>query len=208
MTLRVFLAGEGRHELGRWYDPAYADASKDAEGAVAALLKRVRSDGWEVAGARAWKDIKHYRAGEHRSPETRTVLGLALLAVEARCSLLAFVRDSDGRIGTIADVDAAISDTVLLEIAPDLRVVGGCADPVLEAWVLVFDGLTDAESWRKARVLEEAERRGLNSTEAMTRVIDSRESPQAPKDGHLAGWLNRAEAAFAAVSSTEAKSPP
>jgi hypothetical protein len=64
-AIRVFIAGEGRNELGGWAgDPAYRDLSEP--GVIEAFLSRTRPTGWRIVdGAeltRAPKDAGSLRA--------------------------------------------------------------------------------------------------------------------------------------------------
>lgn len=193
---RVFIAGEGRNELGRWQDSSIAPAADGDQGAICALLSRTGVGDWAVGGALRWKDIKHYRSGSFRSRERRLVLGLALRATEEDCRVLAFIRDSDGDAARVEEIESALGELPDLAVAPGLRVAGGCAKPALEAWSLTFAGEPSAESWPKRRVEQRAAELGLSTTAAMTAAIEAGETTAVPHGSSLATWLARAERAL------------
>jgi hypothetical protein len=58
--VKVFLAGEGKAEIGSWSrDRAYREESPES-GLLEVLLRRVRQDGWSVGDAICWKNIPKY----------------------------------------------------------------------------------------------------------------------------------------------------
>jgi len=183
---RVFLAGEGKTELGRWASQVTRDRDDESNGAVAALLGKVSSRNWEVADACKWKDIKKYRAGDFKSAEERNVLGVALKARESNCDLLAFVRDSDGDYERIESIHRGIE-----AVSEGLEVVGGCAHPIIEAWALVFRGELAAEKLSKAKIQQQA---GALTTNALVELIQKGDLATVPPDTHLRRWLDLAKA--------------
>ncbi len=60
-----------------------------------------------VAGIE-WKKIRKFQAGQHRAPETRNVLGVALVADELGCDALIFARDQDRDIERDQDIELGI----------------------------------------------------------------------------------------------------
>jgi len=155
--IKVFLGGEGNNDLGsRWYRPMGGQP-----GVVETLLRRVRPDGWRVAGAQDWKSIRKYRAGAARTrpdhEDTRNVLGLVLHAYEEACEMLAFVRDDDGDELREPAILQALETIATLGFADEYRyelaVVGGVARPTLEGWILCLLGVSghgcdDASAYR------------------------------------------------------------
>lgn len=88
--MKVFLGGEGPDDLGDWFHlPSYR-TSPPRKGVVEALLARAAAaHAITVIGASAWKRIRKYQAKKPMPAEVRNVLGLALLAEEAGCNVLA-----------------------------------------------------------------------------------------------------------------------
>jgi hypothetical protein len=92
--VRVFLGGEGRNELGsRARESAYQ--TDEQPGVLQALLRRTQPDGWTVAGATQWKNIRKLDAKGPTPTEERNVLGLVVEAIRAESRVVAFVRDAD-----------------------------------------------------------------------------------------------------------------
>ena len=147
----VFLAGEGSNELGGWAkDPIYRDDIPEV-GIIEKLLWKIKTDGWKVTGAKRWKDIKKFRAGEHRSAEERNVLGVCLDARENGQNVIAFSRDSDGDREREANVQKGIESAKTLW-SDRLGIIGGCAIPCIEGWVLAIAGIKDTESSSRTKI--------------------------------------------------------
>ena len=91
--MKVLISGEGSTELGglAWLPP---HRRPEDIGLIESLLRRTLHGEWQVATGFAWRSIRKFRPGDHRRPETRTVLGLALLAEESGYDLLAFCAGS------------------------------------------------------------------------------------------------------------------
>lgn len=154
--MKVFLGGEGPTDLGDWAkEPPYRGLSPEL-GVIEALMRAVRPD-LAVADAVKWKDIRKFRAGAHRSAETRAVLGLALHADEAGCRAVVFSRDRDGVIEREAEVARGIEDA--RTAFPNVSIAGGLAVEMIESWMLSLHGVTRAEgltdpkkAWPSAKV--------------------------------------------------------
>ncbi|MFT3839385.1 MAG: hypothetical protein QM723_20550 [Myxococcaceae bacterium] len=190
--IRILLIGEGTNELGRYGRPNWANAA-DPDGALAALLNRIRKGGWEVAEVLRWKDIKKYRAGNHASAEERNVRGAAERARFLKCDVLAFLRDQDDDEERARTIEAAIA----VESQTALKIAGGMATSCLEAWILVLNGQADAESLRKTRAQEGAKSLGLHTTEAMTTCIERADLSAVPGAAvTLKLWIQRATGAL------------
>lgn len=165
---RVFLGGEGPNELGGWAnEPAH---QRNDRGAVEALLRSVPAKEWNVVGALRWKDIKKLRARGPTPNEGRNVLGLAEAALRDGATVLAFVRDSDGKTDRSAQVRNAAAS---VESDGKLQVVGGTAEPVLEAWILAMLGVPNAESLSKSAAQRDLLARGVAGTDAMVHAIEN-----------------------------------
>jgi hypothetical protein len=187
---RVFLAGEGTNEIGSWgRHPSYRHTAET--GALEALLKKSVETGWEICGGLFWKEIRKFRAGDHRSAETRNVLGAALRAREAGADALIFSRDRD-RVPTrerdIEDGVGAASKEIGIGIA------GGTAIEDLDAWVLACLGITNSEENRNAKQTLERER-GIATTSAKVVAIEQVDLSALPADaGSLRQWIDRVRA--------------
>jgi hypothetical protein len=139
-----------------------------------------------VVDARRWSALPKFRAGDHRSPETRTVRGLAALAAHARCDLLVFSRDADRLVlDRVEDVERAIAEI------NDVRVVGAVAVRTLDAWVLALLGHAGSEDVRRPK--EQLAARGHVTREDRVAVVEASDLAAVPGDARsLRGWLDRA----------------
>jgi len=191
VTVRVFLGGEGPNELGgRAGDPVYADVNRP--GVVEALLRRAQPDGWEVAGARAWKSIRKLRIGPQRHADTHNVLGLVLDAKEADCGVLAFTRDRDNDTGRVKAVQEGIE--LARSHFPGVGVIGGVPIPKLEAWILALMGEHKTEELRTAAAVDRLELRGVGAkdTATMVGVVEAADLGKLPKDAEgLCAFVER-----------------
>lgn len=187
---RVFLSGEGPHELGGWADlPSYRDTTK--YGVLEALLRRCHPDGWEVIDARLWKSVPMFRAGAGMGgAEARKVRQLAVLARHAGCDVLAFTRDADKDKARIAEIESAIAK-IHAEI-PELLVIGGCAVNAIEAWCLALLGERDTEALRQPH--EKLGAMGYHTREDFLGIIERTRLDAIPDDARsLRSWLQRAK---------------
>jgi len=198
--VRVFLAGEGKAELGsRAGHPAYQ--SDEQPGVIATLLGRVQPDGWEIGGVREWKTIRKLKVGAARHADTHNVLGVALDAKEAGCAALAFMRDRDNDPDREAAIEQGI-ERAGTELDQPPQIIGGVAIPTLEGWLLALLGRTGTEqmspggaSDRLARQLD-----GTPSVEAMVGLVESADLKTLPPDSRsLTVWLNRAKGVLPAL---------
>jgi hypothetical protein len=187
----VFLAGEGPNELGSWAeDPIYR---KNYPGVIETLMDKVKNTGWKITHAVKWKNIRKFKAGEHRSPEERNVLGACLLAKENNCNILAFSRDSDCDDNRIRDINKGISDAVT--IFSPLGILGGCAVPTLESWILALAGELRTEERSKPRLLTILQEKGVNpkDTAQMVEFVKKLNLQSVAKDAHsLVEWIKTA----------------
>lgn len=133
---RIFLAGEGRHELGGWFQEKTYRDDPPATGVVQALLERVADQGWEITHSLRWKDIRKLRAGGHRGAEKHNVKALFLMAREASCDVVVFVRDRDKNKGRQLSIEAAVGELVGQEGQPDA--IGGVVIERIEDWISVL----------------------------------------------------------------------
>lgn len=192
---RVFLAGEGRHELGGLAnDPPYRSAKP--VGVLQALLERCAGGAIEVGGARRWKEITKYKSGGHVSAEARAVLGLHVDAIEHGCSVLAFVRDTDGDTQRAADI--ALGLAMAQENFPAVEAVGGVAIQSLDAWGLALAGERRTEARNRATTKAALDANGAGSTEARAQAVRDADLNKLPADAaSLAAFIDRAREVLA-----------
>lgn len=141
MDVKVWLGGDGPSEIGD------RDQGGDRIGALEALLRRVEPAGWRVAGGTQWRFIRKFRVGAAVGNDThgdiRNVAGLVNAAYEAACEVVAFARDVDAEPDRVEVVARAIA--YARELFPTVAIIGGCARPALEGWVLALVGERDTE---------------------------------------------------------------
>jgi hypothetical protein len=194
---RVFLAGEGRHELGGFAnEPPYR--SPEPVGVLQALLERCADAGTalEIVGARRWKSIRKYMAGGHASAEARAVLGLHVDAIEHGCAVLAFVRDTDGDTQRAADI--ALGLAMAQEKFPTVQAIGGVAVQSLDAWGLALTGQRRTEARNPAAAKAALDANGVGSTEARAQAVREADLDTLPDDAaSLAAFIDRARAVLA-----------
>jgi hypothetical protein len=194
---KLFLAGEGPNELGRWSnEPEYRDLYNDV-GVIEAVIKKVTTSGWKVVDACRWKNIRKYRTGGHKEKEKRNVLGAVLQAIDAKCEVLVFARDRDGKKNKERQqqVEDAIRIVTEDEDFP-VEIIGGMAIEKIESWLCAISGKTKSEDMGIDKVEEYLREAGIASkdTKAMVDLIESRSFEDIPKDAKsLNSWLDMAE---------------
>ncbi|HEY4244909.1 MAG TPA: hypothetical protein VGM88_34075 [Kofleriaceae bacterium] len=187
--MSVWLAGEGNNELG--IDDALG---RRTGGALEALLRRVRADGWTREGSSVWARIQKYRVrgATERHADFFNVAGLALYASDKRCNVLAFVRDEDGDENREEAVRAALA-WVRENLA--IEVIGGVAKPALEGWILAMRGHRKTDELSRSKCKEHLEAAGvvLKDTRGYVAVIEAAELETLPEGCESLGrWLARA----------------
>lgn len=192
--IRVFLAGEGPSELGsRSGHPVY---QTDAQpGVIQALLGAVRPDGWEVAGAINWKDIRKLRVKTPDQGDARNVHAASVHAAESGATVLAFARDRDGEPSRTEDIERAIAEATN---ARAVQIVGGVAVEAIEAWLIALTGEARSENVRYPE--NEMPRLGLEPKSCVHYAahVEAHALAKVAPDAHSLGrWLTRARAALA-----------
>lgn len=142
----VFLAGEGRNDLGGWARQRPWRDEDPEPGVLEALMRRVVPDGWRIREACVWKNIPSLVVGGGRlRAEERNVRAVAQFAIEHACDVLVFARDRDR--------DEARGDAIAKGLAharerhaERLAIAGAVAIECLEAWVLAAEGKRRTES--------------------------------------------------------------
>lgn len=206
-VLRVFLAGEGPNELGGHADhPSYRDTTK--VGVLEALLRRVEPAGWEVAGAVRWKSIRKFRVGAAAHADTHNVMGAVNDAREAGCQVLAFTRDMDNDTSRPVAVAEGIARAAIA--MPGVGIVGGCARPTLEGWLLALGGKSGTEKMSPTKASAELVKAGVPSKVGadMVAVVEKAKLELVPPDAEsLLRWLVRARSTLSAPLGKQATPP-
>ena len=163
--------------------------SDSEAGVLEALLRAVRSDGWEVVGAVNWKDIRKLRVNAPGEGDRRNVLAAGLKAVEAGADVLAFTRDRDRDETREEDIERAIEEAA----GESLDVIGGVAIETIEGWLIAVSGESKSESVRHPE--EQMARLGLEAKRAPSYVqhVETHGLAKIPADAaSLRRWLERA----------------
>lgn len=203
---RVYLAGEGFNELGSWaWEIPYQDGS--IPGVLETLLKKVKDAGWQITYGKKWKDIRKYAADENlydsdMKGDEQSVYRAIFEANENGCHVLAFSRDIDGKkdyqIRRMSEIEKAISQGKT--DFPTIGIIGGCARPAIEGWILAFSGVRGTEKFSKDKaekmLLEKLSQKGITSqnTQGMVEFVVQYNRTDVADDAQcLNKWLNNAE---------------
>lgn len=187
--MKCLVAGEGPTEIGDFArDPAYR-RDPPSDGVLQRVLAN-RLPGVRVVDGVLWKKIPKYRAGEHRAPEARNILGLALRATEAGCTHLVFARDRDGDSRRERDVEDGIARAG--ELFAGLSIAGGVAVETIESWILSMLGHPRAELLADPKAVLE-EQHQLSSANQKCDVVDRADWSALPRveAPSLQRWLAR-----------------
>ena len=191
---KVFLAGEGANELGSWAKkPPYQDDSES--GVLKALLQKIKNDGWQVSGAIRWKNIIKFQAGHHMGHEERNVLGACLRAIEKNCSIIAFSRDADADESRQERIGKGIK-AAYERFNTKIGIIGGCAVPCIEGWILAFLGMTQTEEFASSKACDSLKREVGNepNTKQMVQIIARTDMKNIAHDARaLKEWLKTAQ---------------
>lgn len=199
---KILLAGEGKNELGSWAaERPYQNVHQP--GVLETLLRRIAPEGWKISDAVLWRQIRKYRSRDHRSPETRAVLGLVQQAKERKFDAVVFSRDRDGERPEHdqreKDITRGIEEAASVIVgAPP--VVGGLAVQRLESWVLATLGARSTESLKNAEVDRRLAEAGIPSkdTDAMVHAVSTANLATVASDARsLRSWLARAREVLA-----------
>jgi hypothetical protein len=158
-------------------------------GVIEVLLRRAAPEHWVVADGVAWKRIRKFRPGQHRSAETRNVMGLALFADEHGFDVIAFAGDRDRDLDRERDVLAGIESA-----RREFRalVIGGCAVEEIEARILAMRGEHGSEKHGDAKQVL-ARDHEISGGAAMIEVVESANLDALPEDAQsLRSWLAQA----------------
>jgi hypothetical protein len=172
-------------------------------GILEALLERLDLAPWEIVDGATWRRAPLYRVGNRRAPETRRVLGLALLGKEREADVVVLVRDRDGDDDREAEIETGIAQAPAMGFTTLL--VGGVAIEEIEAWILALLGDRNAENY--ARPKEKlAENHGLRTRAQKVAVIEGAALDRA--ESGAPSFMRFCERVRAALgSSAEGKAP-
>lgn len=167
----LFVAGEGAGEIGRWVEmKERRSTSIRTDGVLFELYARKRSGGVVVDGI-AWRLIPKYRAGGHLTEDQKSLKKLVVLAEEAGADVLLWARDSD-RDPRRAKTLTATHHELRGEDGRSLEIVGGVAEPCLEAWIVGLKGLhRTPEKLSVPRLEEIAKENNLDGEGQMVELV-------------------------------------
>jgi hypothetical protein len=198
--VKIFLAGEGRTELGDWAsEPNYRPAMPEP-GLLEALLRKLKPEGWTIVDAICWKHLprerralpRAYRAHERMPAEVGNVLGLVLRARDTGCDAVVFSRDRDRDVDREKDVLAGIVRAKEI-VADRPKIAGGMAVEMIESWVASLQGRKGAESLADPSTLL-----ADKSLAGKRAVVDSADLARLPPDAHsLRRWRDAVASVFA-----------
>jgi hypothetical protein len=191
-VIDVFLAGEGRNELGGWCsEPLYREDRPDP-GVLESLARLAAPSGWRVREAIQWKNIPKLGIGtKGKGVERKTILAARLHAMERGCTVLMFSRDRDGPKNTARQQEI---EQTLAELANDggIGIIGGIAVERLESWLLALSGCTGTEALRDGKTDQQLEELGVpaKDTVAMVEHVGRCRLALIPADAaSLRAWL-------------------
>jgi hypothetical protein len=187
----ILLAGEGRNELGGWYDEPSFRLSPPDLGILEALLKKVAPQGWSIVDGVRWKSLRKYKVNEPGKAEEKNLRRLLLMAEERQCNLVAFTRDRDRSRERQAQIDSTMAE-MEAQYTEGPFFIGGMAIEKIEAWLLALSGETRSESIgdpaaKLAPILPES------TTSEMARLVMRAEITSIPRDANsLSTWIQKA----------------
>lgn len=196
---RVFVAGEGPNEIGRWCrEAAYrGEYPSDDAGVIGALLGRVATSPYDITEGAPWKRSGTFRAGR-RDGEYKAARRLIQDAADHGCDVAVLVRDADDVPGRAAEIERAAVDALRDGILP--RVAAGVAVERLENWLLAMTGEARSEQLGRQQVRAKLDAAGVpdKDTHAMVGLASRWALEALPVDAaSLRAWLDRARDALA-----------
>ncbi|MBN1961620.1 MAG: hypothetical protein JW841_11795 [Deltaproteobacteria bacterium] len=159
-------------------------------------MQRIQPNGWQVTNGTTWIGIRKFKFGKQRRAkhgDEHNIAALALHAFEAKCDILAFIRDTDSNHKREGDINNGIE--IAAKKYVDLKIIGGVAKPKLEAWLLALTGQNGTEQLS----LKQAEDKlGCDkNTDCMVTIVKQANLDAIPKDAHsLFKWCNKVKQAL------------
>lgn len=188
--MKIYVAGEGRHEVGKWEEsPERWSTSERTNGVLYELFIKSGRRGEVIAG-KNWRSIRKFKAGENATPEQRTLKGLALDAKEHGAELVLWARDSDGNTHREREL-IPTQDELRITYSGTLRICGGIAAPAIESWILALAKQhSNPDSLTTSRCEQLAAQHDLAREEQMVELVRERDldSSRSPS---LQNWLNQ-----------------
>ena len=172
--MRVYLAGEGRNELGGSTKEAGHRGSRETAGVLTTLMNRAASTPPKVVGSVVWQRLPNFRLGvpsrRIENADAYNLLAAQQLADDVGATVLVALRDTDGDLKRERALHDAKSSA---PIHP--RIVLGTPHLKLEAWILACLGTPKAEELRKTKLESQLRSRNIRpkSTAAMVNVIEN-----------------------------------
>jgi hypothetical protein len=194
----VFLAGEGSNDLGGWCKETMHRNEVPYPGILETLLRKIKTEGWVIVDAIKWQYIRKYRAGDHGKPEEQNVRRACKMAKDKGCTIIAFSRDSDGNNQRVIDIQEGLKSANALW-SDRLGIIGGCAVPCIEGWVLAIIGTRHTESYSRTKIESLIIGLGIEpkDTAAMVEKIEENGLANIPDDARsFKSWVELARSAL------------
>ncbi|MGV3620943.1 MAG: hypothetical protein ACO1OB_09000 [Archangium sp.] len=190
--MKIYVAGEGRHEVGKWEEEPERWATTDrTDGVLFALFTKSGRVGEVIAG-KNWRSIKKFKAGDNATPEQKTLKGLALDAKEHGADVVLWARDSDGQSHRDKEL-APAQEELRVTYAGTLTICGGVVTPAIEAWMIALSKThPDPESLTTSRCEQLAAQHGFAREDQMVDLVSEREL-DASASPSLKNWLKQLE---------------
>ena len=180
MSLKVFLVGEGQHDIGRWETDEPYRAKKTENGVLGTLAHRQVTSGWQIHDGCAYRRLPVLGVGRGlEEGERKRFAGALQRTREAECDVLIYGRDTDGN-----DARTAVLTTLRdAHVGVALAVV----EPCIEGWVLELRGDRKKKGWSKVGAQEAL---GSLSTPQMEAIVAAWDGKTEPLSDDLKRWLD------------------
>jgi hypothetical protein len=191
---KIFLAGEGKNELGSWAkEIEHRDGTQP--GVLETIMRKVQPTGWNIKDSICWKNLRKYQAGSFSRNEKNNVVKVCHKAIEKGCSTVSFSRDLDGVKLRQESIEAGIKESKE-KWGNQLDIIGGCAVPCIEGWILAINGVTDTETMSRSKTEAKLKEKGFNEmyTLQMVESINKAGIENIPSDAkNLNKWISSAK---------------
>lgn len=190
--MKIYVAGEGRHEVGKWEEsPERWSTSERTDGVLYELFVKSGRTGEVIAG-KNWRSIRKFKAGENATPEQKTLKGLALDAKEHGADLVLWARDSDHQANREQEL-MPTQDELRTTHAGTLTICGGVVSPAIEAWMIALaKHHPNPESLTTARCEQLAAQHNFAREDQMVDLVRERDL-DASLSPSLQNWLKQLE---------------
>jgi len=110
-----------------------------------------------------------------------------------RHQVIAFTRDTDNKEQRKNEIYNGLN-AAYEKWGLQIGIIGGCATPCLEGWILAIQGMPKTEELSKPKVLGFAKERNVESTEQMVQCIETEGFERLAQDAEcLNNWKCNAE---------------